>query len=139
MTIKKNYDDIIDYEYKGSTTRAKMPLSSRAKIFMPFAALRGFDDVIDDRQTLREPRRILSEDERETLDEQIRKIADLLVEGSQPMVTLRLFIPDSTRSAEWGAYRDVTGHAEKMRPVEREIRIDGRWYSLDMTDGISIL
>ncbi|MBB5226778.1 hypothetical protein DYE50_05365 [Treponema ruminis] len=47
MTIKKNYDDIIDYEYKGSTTRAKMPLSSRAKIFMPFAALRGYEELIE--------------------------------------------------------------------------------------------
>ena len=111
----------------------------RAKQFMPFASLRGFDDVIDDRGTLRDRRLELSEDEREALDERIRKIADLLVEGSQPMVTLRLFIPDPARSAEWGTYRDVTGHAEKMRLVEREIRIDGRWHSLDMTDGISIL
>lgn len=47
MTIKKNYDDIIDYEYKGSASRPKMPLSSRAKIFMPFAALRGYEELME--------------------------------------------------------------------------------------------
>ena len=47
MTIKKNYEDIIDYEYKGSATRAKIPLSVRAKIFMPFAALRGYEELIE--------------------------------------------------------------------------------------------
>ena len=47
MTRKKNYDDIIDYEYKGSLTKPKMPLASRAKIFMPFSALRGYEELIE--------------------------------------------------------------------------------------------
>ena len=132
------YDDILNLE-RPTSAHPSMPRADRAKQFMPFASLRGFDDVIDDRGTLRDRRLELSEDEREVLDERIGKVTALLANGSQPLVTLRLFIPDPTRSAEWGTYRDVTGHAEKIRPVEREIRIDGCWYSLDMTDGISIL
>lgn len=44
---QKNYDDIIDHEWLGSSKRPRMPLASRAKIFMPFAALRGFEELIE--------------------------------------------------------------------------------------------
>lgn len=43
---KKSYDDIVQTKWTGSTKRAHMPLSLRAKIFMPFAALKGFDELI---------------------------------------------------------------------------------------------
>lgn len=45
--MTKNYDDIIDHEWLGSPKRPRMPLASRAKIFMPFAALRGFEELIE--------------------------------------------------------------------------------------------
>lgn len=44
---QKNYDDIIDHEWLGSPKHPRMPLASRAKIFMPFAALRGFEELIE--------------------------------------------------------------------------------------------
>ncbi|MBR5965924.1 MAG: hypothetical protein IK015_07420 [Treponema sp.] len=44
---KKNYDDIIDHKWLGSPKHPRMPLASRAKIFMPFAALRGFEELIE--------------------------------------------------------------------------------------------
>ena len=47
--MTNNYDDIIDVEWLGSPDREHMPLSMRAKIFMPFAALKGFDELL--RQT----------------------------------------------------------------------------------------
>lgn len=47
--MTENYDDIIDVEWLGSPVREHMPLSMRAKIFMPFAALKGFDELL--RQT----------------------------------------------------------------------------------------
>jgi hypothetical protein len=46
------YDDIIDMEYPLKTSdtvkHPRMSNAERAKIFAPFAALRGFDDVIDE-------------------------------------------------------------------------------------------
>lgn len=45
--MTKNYNDIIDHEWLGSPKRPRMPLASRAKIFMPFAALRGFEELIE--------------------------------------------------------------------------------------------
>lgn len=41
------YDDIIDYNWTGSLEHERMPLSSRARIFLPFSALSGFDELID--------------------------------------------------------------------------------------------
>ena len=45
--MTKNYDDIIGHKWLGSPKRPRMPLASRAKIFMPFAALRGFEELIE--------------------------------------------------------------------------------------------
>lgn len=46
----KNYDDIINTEWHGSARRAHMNLNLRAKIFMPFAALKGFDELLKQTQ-----------------------------------------------------------------------------------------
>ena len=45
MTSK--YDEILDYQWPGSLKHQKMPLASRAKIFMPFAALRGYEEALE--------------------------------------------------------------------------------------------
>ncbi len=44
--MKKNYDDIIHTEWQGSKNHEHMALTLRAKIFMPFAALKGFDELL---------------------------------------------------------------------------------------------
>jgi len=40
------YDDIINVKWTGADGRVPMPLESRAKIFMPFASLKGFTELI---------------------------------------------------------------------------------------------
>ncbi len=45
--IPRDYSDIIDYNWTGEENREKMPLSLRAKIFAPFSALVGFNDIIN--------------------------------------------------------------------------------------------
>ena len=44
--LKSRYDEIIDYNWKGSPGRIRMPLEQRAKIFAPFAALRGYSELL---------------------------------------------------------------------------------------------
>ena len=44
--MRKTYEKIVDFDWKGSPTRMRMSLEERAKIFMPFAALRGFAELI---------------------------------------------------------------------------------------------
>ena len=50
MTSQKDarrYDDIINYKWTRDSLPNRMPLSQRAKIFLPFAALTGFDEALD--------------------------------------------------------------------------------------------
>lgn len=43
------YDDIIHLERPKSAHPA-MPVSDRAKIFLPFAALRGYEEILEEKQ-----------------------------------------------------------------------------------------
>ena len=40
------YSDILNYNWNYDSLPNRMPLSQRAKIFLPFAALTGFDEAI---------------------------------------------------------------------------------------------
>lgn len=42
------YQDIIHTEWPRETLRAKMPLKDRAKIFLPFAALKGYEESLQE-------------------------------------------------------------------------------------------
>ncbi len=46
MKDEKSYEDILDYNWNYDSLPNRMPLSQRAKIFLPFAALTGFDEAI---------------------------------------------------------------------------------------------
>lgn len=49
--------------------RAKMPISERAKQFMPFSALKGYDSSIKTYNGVKEKKRILSEEDEAELNE----------------------------------------------------------------------
>ena len=40
------YSDLLNYDWNYDSLPNRMPLSQRAKIFLPFAALTGFDEAI---------------------------------------------------------------------------------------------
>ena len=42
-----NYDDIINTKWDDASLINRMPASQRAKIFLPFAALTGYEDELD--------------------------------------------------------------------------------------------
>lgn len=44
------YDDIINETWPKKSDREKMRLEDRAKIFLPFAALKGFEEEIEKRK-----------------------------------------------------------------------------------------
>ena len=58
----------------------KMSRAERARQFMPFAALRGFEELIRERQRVTSPRRTLSEEESELLSARLSnmKIGDIV-------------------------------------------------------------
>ncbi len=48
---QENYDDIINYDWNYDSLPNRMLLSQRAKIFLPFAALTGYEEALQ--ETLR--------------------------------------------------------------------------------------
>ena len=51
MKSEKNYDDIITYDWNRASLLNRMPLSQREKIFLPFSALTGYEEALQ--ETLR--------------------------------------------------------------------------------------
>jgi len=46
MKEEKSYEDILDYDWNYESLPNRMPLSQRAKIFLPFSALTGYDEAL---------------------------------------------------------------------------------------------
>lgn len=49
----EKYGDIMDFPYQGSGTRPHMAQSNRAAQFVPFAALTGYGEAIEETQRRR--------------------------------------------------------------------------------------
>ena len=47
MKDERFYDDLLDYNWNYDSLPNRMPMSQRAKIFLPFAALTGFDEALE--------------------------------------------------------------------------------------------
>lgn len=54
MNNNDNYEDIINISWPQPSKREPMPLNQRAKIFLPFAALTGFEELIEETKKLNE-------------------------------------------------------------------------------------
>lgn len=52
-----------------------MKREDRAKQFMPFSALKGYNEALQEKENMKEPRRVLGEDEAEMIDRKLRFIA----------------------------------------------------------------
>ena len=60
------YADLMDYDWNYDSLPNRMPLAQRAKIFLPFAALTGFDQALE--ETLRQEITEMEEKHSQTQD-----------------------------------------------------------------------
>ena len=51
-----------------------MPVAERAKQFMPFAALRGLPEALAEKEKVRVPRRVLSDEQMEILNQKLLRL-----------------------------------------------------------------
>ena len=70
------YDDIIHLPHHVSSTRPHMPMLDRAAQFMPFRALTGYEDAVQETARLTDEKIELTEDEKAILDMRLQKLAD---------------------------------------------------------------
>ena len=121
MKPTHKYDDIINLPRPVSKKRSPMSNYDRAAQFSPFAALTGYDAVIDETGRLTDAQIELDEGGKQLLDEKLQRIRGLLPE--QPRVKLRVFCPDARKQG--GAYEEITGRVRKIDPVARSLVLTG--------------
>lgn len=128
------YDDIIDLPRPVSRKRAGMSNYDRAAQFSPFAALTGYDGVIQETGRLTDSRIELGEDGKHLLDEKLRYLRQHI--GERPCVTVTYFQPDERKQG--GAYVNVEGRLLKMDGYRNTLTLeDGKEIAIDAVLDIS--
>ena len=127
------YDDILHLSHPTSKKHPRMPISDRAAIFSPFAALSGHGAAIAETARLTDRRIELDEDTRAELDQKQAALLEHI--GERPEVTVTWFQPDGRK--EGGAYVTVTGRLKKIDEVGRTLTLlDGPAIPLEDVAGL---
>lgn len=87
----------------------KMDRENRAKQFMPFDALKGFREALEEKERVVVPKRELSEEQKEELDFKLRQIRKM------DMITVEYFHD--------GEYVQVTGVVSRIDETSRVLKI----------------
>ena len=109
------YDDMINLPNPTPTCRPRMSAIDRAAQFSPFAALTGYEAVVEEAARLTDFRLELSEDIKVILNLKMQMIVENIFR--EPFVTITYFVPDKRKSG--GAYVDASGVVERIDEYER--------------------
>lgn len=118
QNAKKQYADIINLPY-GKHKKHRMPLCDRAAQFAPFAALSGYDAMIQEEARFTDCRSDLSEEEIDKLNQQLITISAYIANGQHPTVSVSYFQPDSQKDG--GCYYRVTGQVKLVNQLEQAL------------------
>ena len=117
----------------------------RAKLFAPFDALAGFDEAIASKLVIYEPRKALSEGEKERINKTLSRLRVLTGNGktarlNRPEVTVTFFQPCTDINSEWygtsGTRQTLQGTCRKVDDISGKIIIDD--HAIRFDDIISI-
>jgi len=117
----QKYGDIIEMERpqteESLRKHPRMTLQNRAKIFSPFAALRGYDEQLAAEKQRTE--RILTEEEMSALSDRLMQVTKGMT------ITVRYFKEDTTHPEipAVGNYITLTGKADRIDPVFRTLQV----------------
>ncbi|MCR5688468.1 MAG: YolD-like family protein [Lachnospiraceae bacterium] len=127
------YDDIISHPHHRSDKHPHMPMSSRAAQFSPFAALTGYDEMVDETQRLTYEKITLDTDAAEELDRRIQMIGQ-----GKRAAAITYFLPDPFKGG--GSYTIASGNIKKIDAAEEKIVMeDGTAIAVDDIFDISFL
>lgn len=118
------YSDIIVHRHHVSESRPPMPIHSCAAQFAPFAALTGYDDMINESARYTEDEIELEECQKAELND---RLLFLLSREEPAEVTVTYFVPDTKKSG--GKYLSFT---------DRILRYDEYRRSIIFTSGIAL-
>ena len=110
-----------------------MPLSRRAKLFNPFAALKGYEEALAAKEVPYEPRRELSDEKKTDLDQKIAVLRRLTRHSHAAMenhviVSVTRFVPcsdpDHEGYGQLGLYETLTGVCMGVDVKNRTLQVD---------------
>ena len=127
METARKYADIIDMERpqneESLRKHPRMTLQNRAKIFSPFAALRGYDDQLaeEKQRSERVTKKILTEEEMADLSDKLMQVTKGMT------ITIQYFNEDTAypETPAVGNYVTVTGKVDAIDPVFRTMQLNG--------------
>lgn len=114
--MNEKYSAILYEKYDGSKNHRKMPNSSRAAQFMPFAALTGYDDSIHEASRMTCLKKDLTEQEKEILDYKLQKIVE---EKNHSIIKVTYFVQDQYKTG--GKYIAEELELKKIDMIQRVI------------------
>lgn len=125
LTVQRKYGDLLPLAPPEPSFRhPRMPVASRAKIFSPFAALRGYEEEIaeEGRKRTLVPKRVLSEEDAARLSDQLSQLRKGM------LVTVRYFRQENltletAQDDPVGFYEEVTGMVTRMEAAEQWMRV----------------
>ena len=117
------YADIIGLPHHRPAGRKPMSSEARAAQFAPFAALSGYEDIIEETARMTDEEIFLAEESRNVLDRQLAKIDEELSHGNCPAVGLRIFTPDAKKGG--GTYSIISGRVKKIDRIQETILLYG--------------
>ena len=122
------YDDILHLPRPVSSRHAPMSLLDRGAQFAPFAALVGYESVLEESARLTDAERFLEEDSKELLNRRLRYIADHMDAVGE--VSFLCYIPDRQKSG--GSYQSFVGAVKKIDLYRRTVWLeDSREIDMD--------
>jgi len=111
------YSDMINLPHHVSGKHPQMSLEVRAAQFLPFAALTGYDDALEETARLTETKVDLDDNYKEQLNEKLLLLQKCL--PAQPAVRITFFKKDEKKDG--GAYITAAGNLKKIDLYENRL------------------
>ena len=120
LNARNEYADIIDLpHWEPGSRHPRMSLHDRAAQFAPFAALVGYDEMIDEEARLTDRQIEPGEEQLNELNRKLSRINDAITGGIHPEVTITYFEPDNKKAG--GRYATVTAQVRRIDTAARKV------------------
>ena len=116
------YDDMLHLPHPTSVRHPRMPISERAAIFSPFAALTDHAGAIAETARLTDQKMELDEGTKAELDRRQTVLLERI--SKQPEITVIWFQPDERKDG--GAYFTIIGWLKKLDAIQRVLVLTDR-------------
>lgn len=129
------YDDIM-YLPRPVSRRPKMDVMNRAAQFAPFAALNGYEEVIEETKRFTDDKKELDDNEKMLLDQKLQRIMEQT--DDRPQIQITYFVPDEKKSG--GVYQSICGVMKRVNfPARSIVMEDGTVIQMDAVTDIAII